>query len=243
MDAAAVVEVFDPGGDPGVDLVAGGEGTPVVVLGCEGGPKGFGHGVIPAHCGLPHRHGSFHGAHVGGQLLGGELCAPIGMQHDPCGEGATGGGDRTHTQIHARARQSMADTWRPIGAARHLVFPGHRLIQTPTRQRALAPLGCTVFPRVIARSRDTQDLGHQGNRVGSPCARPSVQSAGVLVHGGEEGAGFSQELVLLLQLAHPPAQCRDLSFHLAWIRTTLTHGLTPLALEFDPPAHHQFTQP
>ena len=39
MDAAAVVEVFDPGGDPGVDLVAGGEGTPVVVLGCEGGPK------------------------------------------------------------------------------------------------------------------------------------------------------------------------------------------------------------
>ena len=46
MDAAAVVEVFDPGGDPGVDLVAGGEGTPVVVLGFEGGPKGFGHGVI-----------------------------------------------------------------------------------------------------------------------------------------------------------------------------------------------------
>ena len=66
VDAAAVVEVFDPGGDPGVDLVAGGEGTPVVVLGCEGGPKGFGHGVIPAHSGLPHRHSSFHGAHVGG---------------------------------------------------------------------------------------------------------------------------------------------------------------------------------
>ena len=42
MDAAAVVEVFDPGGDPGVDLVAGGEGTPVVVLGFEGGPKGLG---------------------------------------------------------------------------------------------------------------------------------------------------------------------------------------------------------
>ena len=41
MDAAAVVEVFDPGGDPGVDLVAGGEGTPVVVLGFEGGPKGL----------------------------------------------------------------------------------------------------------------------------------------------------------------------------------------------------------
>ena len=28
MDAAVVVEVFDPGGDSGVDLVAGGEGTP-----------------------------------------------------------------------------------------------------------------------------------------------------------------------------------------------------------------------
>ena len=91
MDAAAVVEVFDPGGDPGVDLVAGGEGTPVVVLGFEGGPKGFGHGVIPAHSGLPHRHGSFHGAHVGGQLAGGELCSPISVEHDPCGEATTGG--------------------------------------------------------------------------------------------------------------------------------------------------------
>ena len=38
VDAAGVVEVFDPGGDPGVDLVAGGEGAPVVVLGWEGGP-------------------------------------------------------------------------------------------------------------------------------------------------------------------------------------------------------------
>ena len=39
VDAAAVVEVFDPGATPGVDLVAGGEGAPVVVLGFEGGPK------------------------------------------------------------------------------------------------------------------------------------------------------------------------------------------------------------
>ena len=31
VDAAAVVEVFDPGGNPGVDLVAGAEGTPVVI--------------------------------------------------------------------------------------------------------------------------------------------------------------------------------------------------------------------
>ena len=91
MDAAAVVEVFDPGGDPGVDLVAGGEGAPVVVLGCEGGPKGFGHGVIPAHPGPPHRHSSFHGAHGGCQLLGGELSSPISVKHDPSGEAATGG--------------------------------------------------------------------------------------------------------------------------------------------------------
>ena len=70
---------------PGVDLVAGGEGVPVVVLGFEGGPKGFGHGIIPAHSGLPHRHGSFHGAHVGGQLLGGELCSPISVERDPAG--------------------------------------------------------------------------------------------------------------------------------------------------------------
>ena len=82
VDSAVVVGVFDPGGDPGVDLVAGGDGTPVVVLGCEGGPQGFGHGVIPAHLGLPHRHGSFRGAHVGGQLLGGELCSPISVEHD-----------------------------------------------------------------------------------------------------------------------------------------------------------------
>ena len=43
VDAAGVVGVFDPGGDPGVDLVAYGEGAPVVVLGCEGGPQGFSH--------------------------------------------------------------------------------------------------------------------------------------------------------------------------------------------------------
>ena len=63
-------------------------------------------------------------------------------------------GDRPHTHIHTRARQSMADTWRPIGAARHLVFPGHRLIQTPPHRCALTPLGCTVFPRVIACACD-----------------------------------------------------------------------------------------
>ena len=45
--AAAVVEVFTPGDNTGVDLVAGGEDAPVIVLGCEGGLQGFGHGVIP----------------------------------------------------------------------------------------------------------------------------------------------------------------------------------------------------
>ena len=79
MDAAGVVEFFDPGGDPGVYLVAGGEGAPVVVLGCKGGPQGLGHGVIPAHCGLPHRHGSFHGAQVDPALV----AAQVGDIRDP----------------------------------------------------------------------------------------------------------------------------------------------------------------
>ena len=152
-------------------------------------------------------------------------------------------GDRPHPHIHARAHQSMADTRSPIRATGDLVLPGHCLIQTPVRQRAPTPLGCSVFPRVIACARNPQNLGHQGDRGGSPCARPSVQTAGVLVHGGEEGAGFSQKLVLLLQLAHPPTGRGDLSFHLTRIRTRLLGGLAPLTLDFDPPAHHRFTQP
>ena len=115
-------------------------------------------------------------------------------------------GDRTHTHIHARARQSMADARSPIGATGHLVFLGHRLIQTPAHQRALTPVGRSVFPRVIACARDPYNLGHHSDRVGSPCARPSVQSAGVVVPRREEGAGFSHKLILLLQLAHPPTQ-------------------------------------
>ena len=38
-------------------------------------------------------------------------------------------------------------------------------------------------------------------------------------------------------------QSSDLSFRLAWIRAPLFGGLAPLALEFDPAAHHRFTQP
>lgn len=86
MVAAAVVEVFTPGDNTGVDLVAGDEGAPVVVLGCEGGSQGFDHGVIPAHLGLHHRHGSLGGEDVGGQLLGGELCFSISVEHDPTGK-------------------------------------------------------------------------------------------------------------------------------------------------------------
>ena len=134
VDAAGVVEVFDPGGDPGVDLVAGGEGAPVVVLGCEGGPQGFGHGVIPAHCGPAHRHGSFHGAHVGGQLLGGELCSPIGMQHDPCGEGATGGGGHVERGDDQSACFA-AHPWRIPG----LYASAHR-----ARRTGRPSLGCTA---------------------------------------------------------------------------------------------------
>ena len=44
-------------------------------------------------------------------------------------------GDRPHPHIYARARQSMADARSPIGATRHLVFPGHRLIQSLPRPR------------------------------------------------------------------------------------------------------------
>jgi len=47
-------------------------------------------------------------------------------------------GDRTHTHIQARAHQGMADARSPIGATRDLVFPGHCLMHTPVRQRALA---------------------------------------------------------------------------------------------------------
>ena len=65
--------------------------------------------------------------------------------------------------------------------------------------------------------------------------RPSVHSASVVVTRGEEGAGFPQQLILLLQLAHPPTHCSDLSFHLAWIRTALTHSLAPFAFKCDPP--------
>lgn len=59
----------------------------------------------------------------------------------------------------------------------------------------------------------------------------------------KKALAFPKNSVLLLQLAHPPAGRSVLSFHLEWIRTTLTHGLTPLALECDPPAHHRCAQP
>ena len=57
VDAAGVVGVFDPGGDPGVDLVAYGEDAPVVVLGCEGGPQGFSHPPSSRRVARAHRGG------------------------------------------------------------------------------------------------------------------------------------------------------------------------------------------
>ena len=63
-------------------------------------------------------------------------------------------GDRPHPHIHTRAHESMMDAGSPIRATRHLVFPGHRLIQTPPHQRALTPAGRPVFPGVIACARD-----------------------------------------------------------------------------------------
>ena len=71
--------------------------------------------------------------------------------------------DRPHTHVHARAHQSMADARSPIGTTRDLVLPGHRLIHTPVRQRALTPLGRSVFPRVIACARHPKDLGHHSD--------------------------------------------------------------------------------
>ena len=58
-------------------------------------------------------------------------------------------GDHTHTHIHTRTHESMADARSPIRATRHLMLPGHRLIQTPPRHRALTPVGSTALPRII----------------------------------------------------------------------------------------------
>ena len=54
-------------------------------------------------------------------------------------------GDRPHPHIHTAAHESMADARSLIGAARDLILPGHRLIQTPARQRALTPCGTLGF--------------------------------------------------------------------------------------------------
>ena len=45
------------GAEAGVDLVAGGKGTPVVVLGCEGGPQGFSHPPSTRRVARAHRGG------------------------------------------------------------------------------------------------------------------------------------------------------------------------------------------
>lgn len=52
-------------------------------------------------------------------------------------------------------------------------------------------------------------------------ARLSVRGAGVVVPGGEEGAGLSQKLIVFLQFAHPPTHSSVLSFHLVWISEAL----------------------
>ena len=43
MDTAAITEVFDPGGNPNINLIMGDEGVLVVALGFEGDSKGFDH--------------------------------------------------------------------------------------------------------------------------------------------------------------------------------------------------------
>lgn len=183
VGAAAVVEVFDPGGDPGADLVAGGEGTPVVVLGCEGGPQGFSHGVIPTHCVLPHRHGSFHGAHVGGQFLGSELRSPISMGHDPCREGASGGGDHVqhgndqvdalllaHCSAQDSTRVQAAPGRMPVHVQACEALTAHRRGDRPhthiharahqSMADARSPIGATRHLMLLSR-RLIQTLPHQ----------------------------------------------------------------------------------
>ena len=93
-------------------------------------------------------------------------------------------------------------------------------------------------PQSHAHQRQTRQHHH------SSCINPFKQKTDTqtIEHAREEGAGFSQKLILLLQLAHPPTQSSDLSFHLAWIRTTRSDRLASLALEFDPPAQHRFAQ-
>ena len=135
----------------------------------------------------------------------------------------------------------MADARSPIRATRHLVFPGHRLIHTPAHQRTLTPCGTLgISTRHSLRACPLKPEPSQRSSR-KPSASSAVQTAGVVVM--RRRRWLSHKLILLLQLAHPPTHSSDLSFHLAWIRTALTHSLAPHAFECDPPAHHRLTQP
>lgn len=84
----------------------------------------------------------------------------------------------------------MADARSPIRATRHLVFPGHRLIHTPARQRTLTPcrtLG--ISTRHSLRACPLKPEPSQRSRR-KPSASSAVQTAGVVVMRREEGAGF-----------------------------------------------------
>ena len=61
--AAAVVEVFTPGDNTGVDLVAGGEHACSSIR-CERCPRGFHHGSTSASTGLPRTLHSLHCQHT-----------------------------------------------------------------------------------------------------------------------------------------------------------------------------------
>ena len=176
VEAAVVVGVFDAGVAPGADLVAGGDGISVVVLGCEGGPRGIGHGVIPARSGPTHRHGSFHRAHVGGQLFGGELCSPISMQHDPTGEAATGGS--SHVE---RGDDQVGALLLTHGVSEHSVRVriAHGAQVDPTlrvtqvgKVRDPHPIQGTLIPLVVA----VVLMGHWGPTNAPDPARARVES-------------------------------------------------------------------
>lgn len=175
MGASAVVDILEPDGDPTADLFTGGEGTPVVVLDCESGPKGFNHGISPAHSGLPHRHGPLVGAHVGSRLIGGELRSPISMQTTPLGMPPRMVGPISNTVITRSMRYCSPmvypRTWRGAHCARHKGSPS--LAHNAARHAikgTLVPLAvavsswatCSRPPRLAGRGRACKPVRPRG---------------------------------------------------------------------------------
>ena len=99
-------------------------------------------------------------------------------------------GNRPHTHIHTAEHESMADARSPIGATGHLVFPGHRFIHTPARQRTLTPCGTLAFStRHSLRACPLKPEPSQRSRR-KPSASSAVHSAGVVVTEAKKALAF-----------------------------------------------------